>query len=296
MKSIPFSFRQIDYLLAVAETGSTAAAARWLNVSQPSISLAVARFEAHFSAPLFLRLPGQGMQPTPQGRVHLDALQALMARGRAVFEGSDGLPAMVLGVYSTLGPLYAPRLIRAFGAQYPGVKITLVEADLPGLVSGLMTGRIDLAMVYDTGLPAELFLTPLRDIRPHALVPTDHPLARQRSVDLARLTNDPLVLIDLPHSRSYILSLFHLQGLQPRIGAETGSVEMLRAMVANGMGVGLLATDLPYSQTYDGRHVARLELEGAMPPSRVALARARAFEATTTALCFTKLAQELLNA
>lgn len=296
MQSIPFGLRQITYLLAVAETGSTAAAARAVNVSQPSVSQAVALIEAHFGQPLFLRLPGQGMQPTPFGRQKLAALEGLMAQVRATLAPAAGPEGeLVLGVYSTLGPRHAPRLMRGFADRHPGARITLVEGDLSDLDQGLRRGRIDLALVYDTGFPADLALTPLQAVPPHALVPPDHRLAGAGAVALADLAADPVVLINLPHSRGYFMSLFQICGVTPRIAAETASVEMLRAMVANRLGVGLLATDLPHDLAYDGRRVVRLALTGGLPPSRIAIARAAGLPPTTTATAFLKFCTETMG-
>lgn len=296
MKPIPIGLRQITYLLAVAETGSTAAAARMVNVSQPSVSQAVAQIEAHFGQPLFLRLPGQGMQATPFGRQKLAALEGLVAQARAVLapaSGPDG--ELTLGVYSTLGPRHAPRLIRGFTDRHPGAQVRLVEGDLAELAHGLRRGRIDLALVYDTGMAADLVLTPLQAVPPHALVPPDHRLAGAGAVSLAELAADPMVLINLPHSRGYFLSLFQMSGLTPRIAAETASIEMLRAMVANGLGVGLLATDLPHDLAYDGGRVVRLALTGGLPPSRIALARAAMLPPTATATAFLQFCIQVMS-
>lgn len=296
MKPIPFGLRQMTYLLAVAETGSTAAAARAVHVSQPSVSQAVAQIEAHFGQPLFLRLPGQGMQPTPFGREKMAALAGLVARARAVLAPATGPEGeLVLGVYSTLGPRYAPRLMRGFADRHPGARITLVEGDLSDLEQGLRRGRIDLALVYDTGFPADLALTPLQAVPPHALVPPDHRLAAEGAVSLADLADDPVVLINLPHSRGYFLSLFQMAGVTPRIAVETASIEMLRAMVANGFGVGLLATDLPHDLAYDGGRVVRLSLSDSLPPSRIAIARSAALPPTATAAAFLQFCVEAMG-
>lgn len=296
MKPIPIGLRQITYLLAVAETGSTAAAARMVNVSQPSVSQAVAQIEAHFGQPLFLRLAGQGMQPTPFGRQKLAALEGLVAQARATLAPATGPDGEVtLGVYSTLGPRYAPRLMRGFADRHPGARVTLVEGDLAELARGLRRGRIDLALVYDAGLPADLALTPLRAVPPHALVASGHRLAAAGAVSLADLAADPVVLINLPHSRGYFLSLFQICGLTPRIAAETGSIEMLRAMAANGLGVGLLATGLPHDLAYDGGRVVRLALTGRLPPSRIAIARAAALPPTATAAAFLQFCVEAMG-
>ncbi|WP_022730032.1 LysR family transcriptional regulator [Fodinicurvata sediminis] len=298
MEPIPFSFRQIEYLLAVADSGSTSAAARQLNVSQPSISLTVSRIEAHFGAPLFLRLAGQGMQPTSFGRRKVEELRLLLRQARQTLsaEDADATPfQLTLGVFSTLGPLHAPGLVRAFTERHPGARVTLVEDDLSGLLQDLHRGRIDLALVYDVGLPSEIELVHLRDVQPHALVPADHRLSGRDAVSLSELAKDPLVLINLPHSRGYFLSLFQTQGLSPRIGQETSSIEMLRSLVANGLGVGLLATDLPHNLAYDGRRLHRLALTDLLPPSRIALAQTTNWPPSPAAEAFIELSREILG-
>ena len=296
MNSIPFGFRQIDYVIAVADLGSTAAAARLLNVSQPSVSVAVAQVEAFFGLPLFLRLPGQGMRLTPFGREQVARMRAVAREASSVF-GQLRTPAhdLRLGVYSTLGPLYAPRLVRRFMDDHPGGKVTLVEDDIAGILRSIELGRLDQALLYDVGLPEGLHLTALADVPPHALLPVGHRLASAGPVDLLALSEDPVILIDLPHSRGYFLSLFHSAGARPRIAAETRSIEMLRGMVANGLGVGLLATVLPYDQTYDGRRVLRPTLRGAMPPSRIVLARSAAAHPTQAMTAMTTIAQQLIG-
>lgn len=274
MKSIPVTLRQIDYVIATADTGSTAAAARALNVSQPSVSLAIGKVEAHFGRPLFARTKGRGVVQTPFGRRKLGELRALRndAAGVLSADGGEG-PVLHLGVFSTLGPRYAPFLVRGFQAANPATKIRLHEADLETLSEWLETGRIDTALIYDFGLPSDFVITPLANVRPYGLLPRDHALAGRRAIGMGELLRDPLILMNLPHSRRYFLTLAQMHGLNPRIAHETSSVEMLRSMVANGLGVGLLATDIPHATAYDGRPVVRMPLLGTLAAHRVALAR-----------------------
>ncbi|MCV2866772.1 LysR family transcriptional regulator [Albidovulum sediminicola] len=295
MQTIPFSFRQIDYLLAVAETGSTAAAARRLNVSQPSISIAVAQFEAHFGAPMFLRHPGRGMDPTPFGRDHIARLKALRAEASALLSPvQDAALRLRLGVYSTLGPRYAPMLMRRFTEAHPGASVTPVEGDIETLSAAVRSGEIDMALVYDLGLSQDFTVSVLASLPPIAVLPPDHALATTDRIDLRALADDPLVLVGLPHSRGYFLSLFHAAGVHPRVAVETGSIEMLRALVANGFGVGLLATSLPYDRTYDGRQVVERPLAGTPPPSRVVLIRAADLRPSEAMLRFEAVARRCL--
>jgi len=297
MKPISISFRQIDYVVAVAESGSTAAAARMVNVSQPSVSLAIARVEELLGQHLFIRAAGQGMELTAFGRRKLGELRGLRAQARATLcspEVDGAFQAELdFGVFSTLGPCYAPQLLRRFKQEVPQALVRVHEGDLQSLCSWLETGHIDLALIYDFGLPRELEVTPIMDVRPYGLVAEDHRLARRDSVALADLLQDPLILINLPQSRGYFLSLIQMQDVTARITMETGSMEMLRSMVANGLGVGLLATELPYRTTYDGRKVVHLPIQGKAPAHRVALAREARLPQTWLSKKFEAFAQEL---
>lgn len=288
MRPIPIALRQIDYVIATADTGSTAAAARLLSVSQPSVSLAITKVEAHLGRPLFSRAAGQGVVPTAFGRLKLGEFRQLRVRAEQVLLLGDGAREVVdLGVFSTLGPRYAPSLVRLFEQTHPGAQIRLHEGDIETLTQWLEGGQIDVALSYDFGLPSTLHVLPLADVRPYGLVPAGHELARRVNVSLAELLEDPLILMNLPHSRDYFLTLAQMHGLTPRIAHETGSVEMLRSMVANGMGVGLMATDIPHATAYDGRPVIRLPLSGNLASHRVALVRSRRLlsDALTDAFC-----------
>lgn len=274
MKPIPITLRQIDYVIATADGGSTAAAARRLNVSQPSVSLAIAKVEAHLGRPLFARTSGQGVALTAFGRLKLGGLRALRSQAAQVLTGDGGEgEVLTLGVFSTLGPRYAPSLVRGFQEDNPGAEIRLLEADLETLSGWLESGRVDLALIYEFGLPSTLEVIPLADVRPFGVLPEDHGLARRPAADLAELLEDPLILMNLPHSRGYFLTLAQMNGMTPTIAHETGSVEMLRSMVANGFGVGLLATDIPHATSYDGKPVVQIPLQGRLAPHRIALAR-----------------------
>jgi DNA-binding transcriptional LysR family regulator len=292
MKPIPISLRQIDYVIATADGGSTAAAARVLNVSQPSVSLAIAKVEEHFGRPLFARTAGQGVVLTHYGRQKLCEFRVLRTDAQRALNASFAENAILnLGVFSTLGPRYAPRLVRGFQDESPSNHVRLHEANLETLSEWLEIGQIDVALIYDFGLPSSLKITPLADIRPYGLLPGGHPLARRKAISMAELLQDPLILMNLPHSRSYFLTLAQMHGVSPQIAHETGSVEMLRSMVANGLGVGLLATDIPHRVAYDQRPIVRMPLTGKLAPHRIALARPARLRSNCLVELFSSYAQ-----
>lgn len=290
MKPIPFHFRSLHYVLAVADYGSTAAAARALFVSQPSVSQAVGRLESHFGQALFLRSATQGMTPTPFGRRKLKELRGIEKQMQQAL-CADGPLELALGVFSSLGPKYVPTLLRAFEKAHPEAKVTLHEGHLEALYQRLENGQIDLALVYDFQRPSNIKITGLKDIKPYALVSVDHPLATRKYITLEDLSHHPLILMSLPHSHDYFLSLFQGNAQSVEVAFETGSIEMLRSMVASDYGVGLLATELPYGICYDGNQVIHLQLADATPTHRIALAQSSQFPASSAAKAFIDMAQ-----
>ncbi|WP_170328240.1 LysR family transcriptional regulator [Ruegeria arenilitoris] len=277
MKTIPITLSQIRFILAVAEEGSTAAAARQLNISQPSVSLAISRVEDELGYPLFVRRPGLGMELTAQGARKLVELRAAYQNMSQIFsrcrDQNELAGSLSIGFMTTLGPVCVPRLVRKFQELHPSVRIKLHEGNLSSLSNWLEIGRIESAIVYDFGLPTDLEILALQDVRPYGVVWQGHPLADRESIAVQDLLRDPLILINLPGSKEYFQSLLQSHETKARIAFETESVEFLRSAVANRLGVGLLATDLPYDVTYDGGKVVRLPLNGYMSPHRVALAR-----------------------
>lgn len=272
--TIPVNFRQIEFLLAVADTGSTAAASRALNVSQPSVSLAITRCEDIFDQKLFVRITGRGMALTPFGKRKITQLRQLEKQALSVLLGGDDTPAFLeLGVFSTLGPRYGPQLVRKFKQAHPDTEVRIREGNLQTLFDWLTEGRIDLALIYDFGVPSGFAITPLKSAEPYALVPHGHSLAKQTKVSPKELAQDPVILMGLPHSRGYFLSLLQNDAHPTQISYETTSIEMLRSMVANGFGVGLLATDIPTDMSYDGTPITKVPMVGHFPPHQIAFAQ-----------------------
>lgn len=295
MKSIPVTIRQIDYVIAAADGGSTAAAARILNVSQPSVSLAITKVEDHLGRPLFTRASGLGLAPTAYGELKLGEFRALRAQARQVLATDDeNSPTLNLGVFSTLGPRYAPLLVRGFKQQHPNAHVRILEADLETLSGWLESGQIDVALTYEFGLPSTLEIIPLADVRPYGLLPGVHRFAAREALSLAELLEEPLILMNLPHSRGYFLTLAQMHGIRPIIAHETGSVEMLRSMVANQMGVGLLATDIPHDTAYDGQPIIHMPLTGDLAPHRIALTRSLRLRSSALADSFCSHAAEAM--
>jgi len=206
-------------------------------------------------------------------RAYGSAVALGAARSSHRESGPDLAPSeqVSFGCFSPLAPYLAPRLLALYARSYPEVSLRVVEGDQAQLLHHLTTKDVDLLLSYDFDLPDTLVAEVIAEVPPYALLPALHPLAEQPEVSLSDLAGEPMVLLDVPPSRTYFPSLFTDAGLVPRICYRSPSFEMVRAMVGNGMGFTLLGTKPASSTTYDGRAVVARPLSTPAAPSRLAI-------------------------
>lgn len=271
---INISLRQLEYFVAAAQHGGAARAAHALCVSQPSISKAIADLEALWREALFVRRHARGLELTAAGRLRQREAQVLLDKARAL-EGprrEEEAGLLRVGCLSTLAPRYLPEILVRMRTRHPQVEIEVHEADTETLVQMLERGALDTALLYDLGLARAVRLEAVTSFVPYALLPAGHALAARSSLSLSTLAQEPFILINLPHSREYFLSLFRQAGVTPRIAHQTPSIEMLRSLVANGLGVSLLTTRPVRDWSYDGKRLACRRLRGPLAAQSVVLA------------------------
>jgi len=90
-------------------------------------------------------------------------------------------------------------------------------------------------------------------------------------VTLDDLVEEPLVLLDLPISREYFLSLFEAAGLRPFVAERTPDLPMVRSMVANGFGYGLMNAPNMDRHAPDGKPLRYVPIEGNHRPLELGL-------------------------
>jgi len=101
---------------------------------------------------------------------------------------------------------------------------------------------------------------------PHVLVSEEHPLAGQAVISLETLVSEPFILLDLPFSREYFLSLFSKAQLEPFISQRSAHQDVIRTMVANGHGYTLANVRPRLNAAMDGRGLKSLTLSGTHRP------------------------------
>jgi DNA-binding transcriptional LysR family regulator len=286
-----YSLRQLAYLVAVADHGSVTAAAQALYTSQPGISSAIAQLEQQFGQQFLIRHHAKGVSLTPAGRSFVSAARNLLAHAdemtQQVSELSQSLRGRLdLGCFTTIAPIYLPGLLAALRAEHGEIEVELHEGDTEQLQAGLLSGKIELALLYDLDLAQSLHKQPLLSMAPYALLPLNHALAARSSVSLAELAPFPMVLFNLPHSREYFLSLFRARALQPQIRYETVNFELVRGLVAAGNGYALLNLRPQTNVSYAGDPLVCLPISDQVPGLPLVLAWPKALRLTRRATAF----------
>lgn len=272
-----FTLRQLEYFVAAGEAGSITEAARRTHGSQPTVSSAVARLEKSLGVELFVRHHAHGVTLTPAGARFLGEARSLLRQatdleryGVDLVQGVSG--PIDLGCLVTLAPVVAPRLCREFVRTHPEAHVELMEGGQDELLRALRDGRISLALTYDLQLGDEIRFEPMAMLPPLAVLPADHPLAHGADVALADLASEPLILLDLPLSREYFLSLFLAHGLEPTVARRSPNSEVIRSMVANGFGYTLVNVRPGIGRAPDGRGFTVLPLREPARPLHAGLA------------------------
>jgi DNA-binding transcriptional LysR family regulator len=272
-----FTLRQLEYFAAVGEVGSIAEAARQVHVSSPSISAAISQLEAELGVPLFVRRHAHALSLTPPGRQLLAEAKAILAAAAGMMAlasdmGSAVSGPLAVGCLNTFASLILPELRRSFEAAHPAVRITQYELDHADLMDRLLSGRIDIALSYDLSIPAGIAFEPLVSLNPWVMLPAAHPLATRPALAAEDIAPEDMVLLDLPYSTNYFLSLFDRARLSPHIVERTRDMSVLRAMVANGLGYSLVNIRTVVQVAPDGKKLAFVPLSSGLRPLRLGLA------------------------
>ena len=271
-----YTLRQLEYFVAVGETGSIAAASDKVNVSSPSISAAIAHLEAVFGLPLFVRQHAQGLSLTSGGRRMLEQARTVLREADALMDLSGDISGLVrgplaVGCLLTFAQVVLPPVRRSFQNAYPEVRVEQQELNQADIFSFLRRAEIDVALTYDLDLPADLTFEPLIELPPYAIVSEDHELAGRKTVAVEDLLGLPMVLLDLPFSAEYFLSFFTRIGAKPVIAERTRDMAVMRGLVANGFGYSLANVRLLSDVSPDGKPLKFIPLEGDARPMRLGL-------------------------
>lgn len=298
-----FTLIQLRYFAAVARSENMSAAAGELRISQSALSASIAALEREVGVQLFIRRPQRGLTLSPAGRQFAQELNAFLEHADILYDSARGLAAnlggeLTVGVFAPLAPFRAPIILRAFETEHPSVRVSFLEGDQEYVRAALLDGRCELALMYDIGLGGGFATRTLEHIAAHVLVHDGHRLARNpsRAVPLADLEDEPMILLDLPHTREYYMRVFDQAGVHPNIRHRASGYETVRAFVAGGHGYSVLNQRLSHDLTYVGRPVVPVSIADDVPGIDVMLVRPDGVVPTRRALAFEDVCRRIYAA
>lgn len=238
------TLRQLQYLVAISDTGKFGDAAKRLNVSQPSLSAQVADMEAHLGNVLIERgRHGAFMTPLGEETVrrarhilrNVEDLKALAQSG-----GGDLVGRVRLGVLPTIGPYLLPAVTRHLHSRYPEFRLGVREERTIDLEAHLHDGRLDavISTIEDHGDAEHMYLF---EESLWICAAPDDPLARAAGdVRLDDLKGRPLLTLGYGHRFNLIIqSLAEAAGAHVSSEYEGTSLDAIRQMAEMGAGVAI---------------------------------------------------------
>lgn len=272
------SFRRLAHFVAVAETGTFSRAAERLFMSQSAVSDSVTELERLLGAQLLIRTRGRGISLTSTGVTVLATARTLLNEATELnhlAHGRDGelVGPLSIGCFVTLAPTVLPGLLIDYEQRHPKVTLDFSEGAQDALEHRLMTGELDVAIMYDLDLTTDLDRVVLYESSAYALFGSDNPLAGQSSVTLEQLEPEPLILFDTTPTSSYGLLVFEQRGLSPNVRYRAHGYELVRSIVARSdTYYAVLVQRPPHKLSFEGFPIVELEIEPAVPTCPVIIA------------------------
>lgn len=272
-----FTLRQLEMFVSVARTGSISRASEELQCSASAVSAGVTELERALHTQLCVRRKSRGVVLTPQGQLMHRLAQQLLADAAEVADQVDDRlgnlrGVLRLGCYAPLAATFLPPLLDSFSRAHPGVRVELFEGTQDDLVARTMSGDIELSMIYEPPDHPALQTLHILSRRPYVLVSGDDPLSARGRVSLAEMADRPLVMLDLPPSKHYTMAWFREVGILPNVRWQTHDLELLRALVARGLGYAVILQRQRRLHALDGMPLAAVEIDPPVTPVQVYMA------------------------
>ncbi|WP_413584719.1 LysR family transcriptional regulator [Bdellovibrio sp. HCB274] len=245
---------QLEYILAVGDTGSFSQAAVQCHVTQPTLSMQIQKLEDELNVILFDRTK-QPVRPTQVGELVLQQARIVIQHSqhiREIVDENKGAMSGTLriGIIPTLAPYLLPLFLNKFMTKYPHVHLVIDELETQSLVEKIRNNSLDLGIavtpIDDVNIATKvLFYEPfIAYFSPH------HSLLQKKHIDETDLSLSEMLLLSEGHCfREQSLGLCkNRKNMSPssNFSFEGGSLETLKKLVDQGDGftlLPLLATD-----------------------------------------------------
>ena len=236
------SLRQLEYLVALADTRNFRRAAERSHTTQPTLSEQIRALEDRLGAQLLER-SRSGVLMTPIGAAVVEIARRMLRDAQEIRSLSQSGDATLkgvlrLGLPPTIGPYLLPHVVPTLHRTYPDLKLYVREELPQTLPRSLEEGAYDLII---TPLPlrgeelqiVDLFREPL-----FLIGGADHPLAAKERIERSDLKDQEILTLGPGHQlHDVVLALCEEFGACVRLDYEGTSLDMVREMVITGLGI-----------------------------------------------------------
>ena len=264
--------RQLRYFLAVAEELNISAAARRLNLTQPALSRQIKALEEELGWTLIERkarsiaLTREGEIVQQEGRRMVRAVEAGLERMRLAIEGAT----LRVGYAPSLAKSFLGVALERFSQVHPKVRVSLSDLSTLEMEEAVVGGRIDVMVGPRNEEVNDIRWVPLRQDGWRLAMPKKHRLADRRSVPVAELDGERLLLLAQDHYPEYwakLSAFFKEHGINAKVAGEFDSGMSLVAALEGGLGVALVSAAGPLG---DSKTLVSRKLEP--PPTDLCVA------------------------
>ena len=241
--------KQLEYFVRVAELGSFTRAAVALDIAQPALSRQVRLLEVELRQSLLTR-NGRGALPTEAGKLLLEHGRGILhqvERAREELGRVRGALAgrVALGLPPSVAKALTVPLIREFRQRMPDATLSISEGLSVGMHESLASGRLDIALLYNTSPSPDIELTPLLEenlylVQRHS--GKGPAAARPRPIALREVANLPLIIPSRPNAiRMLVETQMANLGCRPQVALEIDGVAAILDLVEDGAGSAVLS-------------------------------------------------------
>ncbi|VVO35895.1 LysR family transcriptional regulator [Pseudomonas fluorescens] len=271
------TLKQLQYFVAIADTGQISRAAQRCHVAQSSITASLKGLEEIVGASLFSR-HSSGVRLTEAGIRFLRHAQLIEAAVKDAVAAASVEPVLItgtvrIGVTETITAYVLPSLLPIIEQKFPNLDLRVVEHQRQDIERLVLDGDLDLALLLASNLPerghvaCETLLKSSRQLWGHP----EHPLMLADRVGLADVALHDYILLDMDEHIDTVRKYWDQYGLAPKVRLQSCSIEAVRSLVAAGRGVAILS-DLVYRPwSLEGQRIVRRVLADKIPSMDVGL-------------------------
>jgi DNA-binding transcriptional LysR family regulator len=134
-----------------------------------------------------------------------------------------------------------PPLLKHLRRVHPHLDVRLTVATAERSVQEIRAGRVDAGLLTLPIEESDLVTVPVMREELLVVMPPGHPLARRRRVAPRDLAGQPFVLFEVGSATRHVIDqFFATEKIEPTIVMDTENVEIIKAMVKTGLGIGIV--------------------------------------------------------